>query len=374
MTVLSSLTSQLDLHGGPCALIDRAALRHNLNVVRGTAPNSKVLAVVKANAYGHGIVPVAQALLSADAFGVARLKEAMALREAGIGQAIVLLEGVFSHADLDVAAQQKLELVIHTFAQLQALETWSGAGRLSVWCKVDTGMNRLGFRADEFAVAWTRLQRCPAVQSLRVMTHLADADTRTDDRTPTQIARFQNLVRDLNVERSIANSAGLVAWPDARVEWVRPGLMLYGMSPFADESAITLKLRPAMTLVTPLIAIRQLKAGEEVGYGGTWRAPRDALIGIAAVGYGDGYPRHARTGTPVVVRGQLLPLIGRVSMDMIAVDLTGMVRAGELEIQAGELVTLWGESLPAEQVAVHAETIPYELVCAISQRVAMRYI
>ncbi|MGD9841397.1 MAG: alanine racemase [Steroidobacteraceae bacterium] len=370
----SALTRNLELHGGPCAIIDRSALRHNLNVVRSTAPKSKVLAVVKANAYGHGIVPVAQALSAADAFGVARLKEAMALREAGISQPIVLLEGVFSHDDLDLVAQLKLELVVHSFAQVQALETWSGKSPVPVWCKVDTGMNRLGFSIDKFSLAWSRLLGNPKVQQLRVMTHLADADARDHARTQSQITRFQQLVSGLGVERSIGNSAGLAAWPAARVEWVRPGLMLYGMSPFAETTASDLGLRPAMTLVAPLIAIRQICAGEEVGYGGTWRASRDSCVGIAAVGYGDGYPRHARSGTPVLVAGRIMPLIGRVSMDMIAIDLTDLTQRTGMKIESGERVILWGESLPAEQVAMHAETIPYELVCAISQRVAMSYL
>jgi len=357
-----------DLHGGPCAIIGRAALRHNLNVVRSTAPNSKVMAVVKANAYGHGIVPVAQALLGADAFGVARLKEALALRDAGIGQPIVLLEGVFSHADLDVAVRLNLDVVIHSFAQLAMLESWSSTRRLSAWCKIDTGMNRLGFRVDDFATAWARLRACQQVERLRVMTHLADADSQDQQRTPQQIAHFNRVVSGLNVERSIGNSAGLVAWPDARVEWVRPGLMLYGMSPFADSVAADLNLRAAMTLVTPLIAVREVNAGEEVGYGGTWRAAQPTRLGIAAVGYGDGYPRHARSGTPVCVAGQIRPIVGRVSMDMIAVDLGLESRA-----ESGEPVILWGEGLPAERVATFADTIPYELVCAMSQRVAMQY-
>lgn len=357
-----------ELHGGPCAIIDCTALRHNLNVVRSTAPKSRVMAVVKANAYGHGIVPVAQALLAADAFGVARLKEAVALRDAGIGQPVLLLEGVFSHPDLDGAAQLNLDVVVHSFAQLAALESWPSARRLSVWCKIDTGMNRLGFRTDEFSTAWSRLRACARVQQLRVMTHLADADSRDHARTPQQIARFISAVSELNVERSIGNSAGLMAWPEARVEWVRPGLMLYGMSPFVDSEAAELNLRPVMTLVTPLIAVRTVHAGEEVGYGGTWRATASTRVGIAAVGYGDGYPRHARTGTPVCVRGQIRPLIGRVSMDMIAVDL-GL----ESDIESGEPIILWGEGLPAERVATFADTIPYELVCAMSQRVAMQY-
>lgn len=370
----AALIRDLELHGGPCAIIDRSALRHNLSVVRTTAPTSKVLAVVKANAYGHGIVPVAQALSTADAFGVARLKEAMALREAGIDQPIVLLEGVFTHDDLDLVAKLKLELVVHSFAQVQALQSWLGKSPLPVWCKVDTGMNRLGFSTDEFALAWSQLMASPKVKQLRVMTHLADADARDHARTQIQITRFQQLVGELGVERSIGNSAGLAAWPAARVEWVRPGLMLYGMSPFTGTTAGELGLRPAMTLVAPLIAIRQVRAGEEVGYGGTWRADRDSCVGIAAVGYGDGYPRHARTGTPVSVAGHIVPLIGRVSMDMIAIDLTDLPQQAGAAIETGQRVSLWGESLPAEQIALHADTIPYELVCAISQRVAMRYV
>jgi alanine racemase len=363
-----SLPLSSELHGGPCAVIDRVALRHNLAVVRATAPHSKIMAVVKANAYGHGIVPVARSLLAADGFGVARLKEAVALRDAGIGQAIVLLEGVFSHHDLNVAAVQHLDVVVHSPEQLQLLLSWNNAQRLNVWCKVDTGMNRLGFHDADFGEVWRQLLACPHVDQLRVMTHLADADNTTSPRTPAQLARFARLSKELNVERSIGNSAGLIAWPEARVEWVRPGLMMYGMSPFEDRSATQLSLQPVMTLVAPLIAIRSLRVGEEVGYGGTWCATRDSRVGIVAAGYGDGYPRHARTGTPVRVCDQIVPLIGRVSMDMIAIDLNACPQA-----EVGERVILWGEGLPAEQVAKFADTIAYELVCAISQRVAMRY-
>ncbi len=358
----------LNLSGGPFAAIDRAALRHNLQVVHTIAPNSKVLAVIKANAYGHGLIPVAQALNSADGFGVARLREAMALREAGVDQSIVLLEGVFSHAEFDAAARLNFEIVVHSFEQLDALETWHGARPLSIWCKIDTGMNRLGFRVDDFAMAWSRLNACKNVQAKpRVMTHLADADERADQRTSRQIERFNSLVRDLNVERSIGNSAGTLAWPEARVEWVRPGLMLYGMSPFMNSVAADLNLQPAMTLTTPLIAVRDVRAGEQVGYGGIWQASKDTRVGIAAVGYGDGYPRHMRSGAPVLIRGHQATVIGRVSMDMIAIDL------GDKPVMVGDTVVLWGKDLPAERVAAFADTIPYELVCGISQRVAMSY-
>jgi alanine racemase len=368
------VTVDLNLSGGPFAAVDRTALRHNLQVVRNTAPKSKVLAVVKANAYGHGLVQVAQTLISADGFGVARLREAIALRESGVGQPIVLLEGVLSHAEFDAAARMNFELVVHSFEQIDALETWHASKPLSVWCKIDTGMNRLGFRVEDFPAAWSRLTACRNVQSrLRVMTHLADADERDDERTSQQIRRFNALVKDLNVERSIGNSAGTLAWPESHVEWVRPGLMLYGMSPFASSSVSDIDLQPAMTLTTPLIAVRDVKAGEQVGYGGTWQATKDTRVGIAAVGYGDGYPRHVKTGAPVLIRGKRAKIVGRVSMDMIAIDLSTLSEEIAATVLPGDTVVLWGRGLSAEEVATYADTIPYELVCGISQRVAMGY-
>lgn len=354
---------------GPRALIDRSALRHNLGVVRRTAPNSKVIAVLKANAYGHGIVAAAQSLISAEAFGVARLKEAMALRDAGLGNSIVLLEGVFSHQDLDAVAALGLEVVVHSSEQLQALETWRGARRLQAWIKFDSGMNRLGFHLNDFGAVWPRITQCISLlPGPRLMTHLANADEIHDARTAKQIERFRAVADELKLERSIANSAGIVAWADARVEWVRPGLMLYGISPFADRDAVQIGLQPAMTLVTDLIAVRTVHTGEEVGYGGIWRADRTTPVGIAAIGYGDGYPRHTRTGAPVKINGVEAPLIGRVSMDMIAIDLSSAPGA-----KVGDQVVLWGDSLPVERAAKFADTIPYELVCGISQRVDVEY-
>lgn len=354
---------------GPRAVIDRSALRHNLGVVRKTAPRSKVMAVVKANAYGHGIVGTAQALIAADAFGVARLKEAMALREAGLGNTVVLLEGALSHQELDAAAALGLETVVHSFEQLQMLEGWKGSKRLQVWCKIDSGMNRLGFRLDEFAQAWQRLERCSSILPRpRLMTHLANADEIGDARNTRQIRAFRELVDDLHLERSIANSAGVMAWPESRVEWVRPGLMIYGISPFDDRVAAELDLRPAMTLISEVIALRTVQAGEEVGYGGIWRAEKTTRVGIVAVGYGDGYPRHTRSGAPVLVNGVEAPMVGRVSMDMIAVDLSQQPNA-----KVGDPATIWGTGLPAERVAKYADTIPWELVCAISQRVGVEY-
>jgi len=356
----------LDSSFGPRAIISGAALRHNLAVVRRRAPRSKVMAVIKANAYGHGVIPAARALIGADAFGVARLSEALALREQGFGQTVVLLEGVFTRDELDLAVAQNLELVIHTPEQRALLRAWRGSRQAHIWLKVDTGMNRLGFRVESFADAWRSLRECASVaSSIRVMTHLASADEQGDAHTQTQLDKFAAVTRDLNIERSIANSAGLLAWPQAQAEWVRPGLMLYGISPFTDEGS-RYDLRPAMTLVTRLIAVRDVKAGEAVGYAGTWRADRDSRIGIAAVGYGDGYPRQLASGSPVRVRDIEVKLVGRVSMDMIAIDLTDIPSAA-----VGDPVTVWGEGLPVERVARYAGTIPYELVCGISQRVAV---
>jgi alanine racemase len=354
---------------GPSAIIDSSALRHNLSVVRKQAPHSKVMAVIKANAYGHGIVPTARALIGADAFGVARLAEALALREHGIGQRIVLLEGVFSLDELTAAAAHGLDIVVHSFEQLALLRSWHGSRQLHAWLKIDTGMNRLGFRLSDFAPAWQQLLACTSIAAApRLMTHLACADQRASAVTQTQLTKFRAIADTLGLERSAANSAGLLAWPDAQMEWVRPGLMLYGISPFVDAAAAEFALRPAMTLVTPLIAIRNVEAGECVGYGGTWTATHASRIGIAAIGYGDGYPRQIGSGSPVIVNNTECSIAGRVSMDMIAVDLANVPNA-----KVGDEVTLWGRGLPVEQMAACAGTIPYELVCGISQRVTVDY-
>ena len=354
---------------GPRATIDSQALKHNLGIVRARAPQSKVMAVVKANGYGHGIVPTARALSGADAFGVARLSEALALRGAGLAHPIVLLEGVFARNEVEAAAAHRLETVVHSFEQLELLESWRGSRPLRVWLKVDTGMNRLGFRVEDFALALQRLRACTSLRDApRLMTHLACADELSNERTTAQLKRFDDLSQALGLERSIANSAGLLAWPAARTEWVRPGLMLYGLAPFANQTGAELGLQPAMTLSTRLIAVREIGAGEEVGYGGTWRAQRATRIGIAAIGYGDGYPRQNGSGSPVRVRDRELKIAGRISMDMIAIDLDDFAAA-----QVGDRVELWGKELAAERIAECAGTIPYELVCGVSQRVSVEY-
>jgi alanine racemase len=352
------------------ATIDSAALRANLAAARRAAPDSRVMAVIKANAYGHGIVPVARALDAADAFAVARLEEAVALREAGLTRPITLLEGVFHPEQLERAGQLGLELVVHCAEQIEMLEAAGGSARFPVWLKIDTGMHRLGFPVAQATQAAARLKDCGAVGSeFRFMTHLACADERDNEMTSRQIAEFDSAVAGLAGERSIANSAGLLAWSQSRVEWVRPGIMLFGASPFEGKTGDAMSLRPAMTLSSELIAIKTVTAGGRVGYGSTWEAREDTRIGVVAIGYGDGYPRRLGSGTPVIVGGQPARLVGRVSMDMITIDLG---RAPEARL--GDEVVLWGEGLPIELIAQAAETIPYELLCGVTQRVAMRVV
>jgi len=349
----------------PVATIDAAALRGNLAVVRRMAPKSRIIAVVKANGYGHGMVRVARALADADGLGVARLADAIALREAGITQRILLLEGVFGAEQFAMAAGKQCEIVVHSLEQVAALEQFAGSHRFVVWLKLNSGMNRLGFRVDEFAAAHARLQRCSSVSVLRVMTHLSSSEE-PGEVTQAQLNVFNDLVAPLQLERSVANSAAVIACPESHQEWVRPGLMLYGMSPMPQKTAADFGLRPAMTLSTHLIAVQHIGVGEAVGYNGIWRAKRPSRIGIAAMGYGDGFPRGTRDGAPVLVAGQEAPLAGRVSMDMIAIDITDLPQA-----KSGDEVIVWGAGLPAERLAPHADTTCYELVCRVTSRVPL---
>ncbi len=351
------------------AVIDSRALHSNLIRIRAAAPGRKVMAVVKANAYGHGLVPTALALSGADAFAVARIEEAVWLRAAGVRQPIVLLEGVFDGDQLGEAARLDLDLVVHAPEQLALLEREAPAHRFVVWLKVDTGMNRLGFRTDEFPAALARLQALMngSVREIRLMTHFARADERSASMTAEQVERFQALTAGLDYARSLANSAAILGAPASHGDWIRPGLALYGVSPFADERAAALGLKPAMTLETVVIATRRVPRGETVGYGGAWRAECDSRVAIIAAGYGDGLPWSLPAGTAVMVDGLRCPLVGRVSMDMIAVDITA---SGE-RIGAGARVVLWGPELPVEDMAASARTIPYELLCSVSQRVPL---
>jgi alanine racemase len=349
------------------AEISAAAFQHNLRRVRASAPHSRMAAIIKANGYGHGIVRAARALSDADMFGVASIDEALELRAAGIRQSVLLLEGVFEAGEIPVAQREGFNVVVHHNAQLDMIERadLSSSQPLHAWLKVDTGMHRLGFAPAQFDSARARLQNCGGVAGdVVVMSHLARADERRSDATDRQTAEFERVTGALGTPRSLANSAGILAWPRTHFDWVRPGIMLYGISPFDDSVGTQEGLRPAMTVKSRLIAVNRHARGDAIGYGGTWTCPEDMPVGVVAFGYGDGYPRHAANGTPVLVNGQRVPLIGRVSMDMITVDLRTQSNA-----KVGDVVVLWGDGLPVEEIARGAQTIAYELVCGIKSRV-----
>lgn len=351
--------------------LDREALLHNVGVLRRHMPQARLLAMVKADAYGHGAAVISAWLQDAvDGFGVAFLAEARALRARGITAPMAVLEGVFSRDELAEARALDLQVTVHSPEQLALLQGAPVGLPLTVWLKVNTGMNRLGFRVTEALSAFRSLRACPAVGQIGLITHFAAADELASTQTDQQLGRFRALQEALAAEQgapvtdSLANSAAILAWPEARGAWMRPGISLYGCSPFADEPASTFGLRPVMTLRSRLIAVQAVPAGESVGYGARWTAARDTRIGVVAIGYGDGYPRHAASGTPVLVNGQRCALAGRVSMDMITVDL------GTVPAAVGDEVVLWGEGLPADEVAAHAGTISYELFCRLTPRVS----
>jgi alanine racemase len=348
--------------------IDTGALRHNLEVIRKLAPRSRVMAVIKANAYGHGLVAAARALDAADAFAVARIDEGLALRAGGINKPIVLLEGVFDAEQLNAAAAADFELVIHSLEQIKLLEAASSEVGFKVWLKLDSGMNRLGFKGETFLAAHAALSASSALKGpVNLITHLASADMPELPTTAEQLMVFAAATRSLAGERSIGSSAAIIGFPDSQADWVRPGLMLYGLSPFRGSTGADHGLKPVMTLRSRILAVKDLAVGEQVGYGGEWTATRPTRLAIAAVGYGDGYPRSASSGTPVLVNGEHASLAGKVSMDMIAIDVTDLERLPAV----GDPVVLWGEGLPVEEIAIWAETVPYTLVCGINQRVAV---
>ncbi|MGF1529341.1 MAG: alanine racemase [Candidatus Competibacterales bacterium] len=328
--------------------IDFDALRHNLARVRFLAPGRGVWASIKANAYGHGAIAIARVLSSegVNGFAVACLEEALALREAGIAEPILLLEGPFGPGELALCVHHSFAVAVHCEEQLAWLARSHGlTSPLKVWLKVDSGMHRLGFAPAEAAIAWRRLRDLAVVhRDITLMTHFACADERSNPMTLQQQRRFDQAVAALPGPRSLANSAAVLNWPTTHGDVVRPGLMLYGISPFPDTSGVDEHLRPVMTLTTRLIAVRRVAAGETVGYGATWRAPTATWIGTAAIGYGDGYDRHLPSGTPVVVNGRLARLAGRVSMDMIGIDLGTCAETGaEARARVGDPVVLWGE-------------------------------
>ncbi len=354
----------------PQVTLDLSALRHNAMIAKRAAGGRKILAAVKADGYGHGAVTVAHALRDrVDGFMVATLGEGEALRQAGFTQRIVVLQGVMNQTEARRAAQRFLEPVFHHTSQIDTVGTVGFGLPLTVWLKVDTGMHRVGFTPNEFPDAYARLSALRGVRpNPGVLTHFARADEPDAAPTQAQIALFQQTTAHCAGELSLCNSAGLLAFPEAGGDWVRPGIMLYGGNPFISDTASKHDLRPVMTLTTSLIATRTVQAGESVGYGGRFTAPETMPVGVAAIGYGDGYPRHAPDGTPIVVNGQRARLIGRVSMDLITIDLRGIKAA------VGDSVECWGAQLPIDEVASAAFTISYELMCQLSGRVARHII
>ncbi len=343
-----------------------SALRHNLGVARRHAPKSKIWAVLKANAYGHGFERVARALADADGYALLDVNEAVRLRESGVAKPMLLLEGAFHPADLALADRYGLALAVHDSEQLLMLERARLSSPIAVWLKLNTGMNRLGFSGPGVRAAYSRLQACGKVAAISLMTHFADADGPAG--VAAQLARFVEWTAGLQGEVTLANSAAVVRYPEAHGDWVRPGIMLYGCSPFADLSAEALGLQPVMTLTSEIIAVQNLRPGDRVGYGGTFDARRPMRIGVVACGYADGYPRHAPgfhdRSTPIVVAGKRTATVGRVSMDALCVDLDAIPEA-----RVGSAVTLWGEGLSADDVAASAGTVSYELLCALATRV-----
>lgn len=355
---------------GARARIFLGAIRHNLAVIRGKTAGARIMAVIKANAYGHGMLPVAGALAGVDALAVARMAEAEALRASGIETPIAVLGGALCAGDLDRAVSLDVELCIHDVAQIDWVA--ARAAPLPVaWLKIDTGMNRLGIHPGCARAAIEKL--LPHVTDLRLMTHFSSADDPEDPTTRGQLERFLPLIAGFAGDVSVANSPGILGWADEvarlgtedanRRVWVRPGLSLYGISPFCGQTGSDFGLRPAMQFESHLLSVKPLRRGAQVGYGGTWTAERDTTLGVVAAGYGDGYTRYIPSGTPMLVNGRRVPVIGRVSMDLTTVDL-----GPRADDKVGDRVILWGAGLPVEEIADLAGTIPYQLLTGVMHR------
>lgn len=351
------------------ARFSAAALRHNFAVARRQGGEARLWAVIKADAYGHGLMRVAEALAqTADGFSLVELENAVALREAGFRQPILMMEGFYQADELPTFAEYALTPVIHSLAQAQALVEASLPCRLPVYLKLNTGMNRLGFDEADFRHVLGMLRDSRAVAGITLMTHFADADGERG--IDAQWRRFREMGSGSGLPCSAANSAALLRYPETAGDWARPGILLYGSSPYPEmRSARDLGLMPVMTLATEIIAVRRLQPGDRVGYGGVFTADRPMRIGIVAAGYGDGYPRHAPSGTPVLVDGRRTVTVGRVSMDKLCVDLTDAPLS-----EVGAPVVLWGEGLDVDEVAMAAGTISYELFCAVTRRVPVEEI
>lgn len=342
--------------------LDLGALRHNVKRIRDSAPQSKILAMIKANAYGHGLISIAKALPDVEGFGVSCSEEALYLRQAGLKQRIVLMGGLFSKDEISLLNNYKLDTVIHDCNQLRLLTEHPLPHTINVWLKINTGMNRLGFLPNDFSAVLQKLNHCPWLNIVCVMTHFSSADELGDTTTQRQIKLFEQTIKAYKFPTSLANSAAILAFPKIHADWVRPGLMLYGVSPFSDSSGAQHALKPVMTLKSEVISIHQLESGDRVGYGGTWIAPKPLRVGVVAIGYGDGYPHRAESGTPILVNDKLSELIGQVSMDMLTVNLSN-----QRDAKLGDPVVLWGTGLPLEQVAESTSSFRFELLCGINR-------
>ncbi len=345
--------------------IDLKALRKNLSIARQLAGETKLMAVIKADAYGHGMLEAAQALTDADAFAVASVGEGEQLRSSGITHPILVLQGAHHSSQLKQAVASKLTLCIHQARQIEDLKKQHHGQWPTVWLKLDTGMGRLGFPPTDLdALLNTLGNNCESI-----MMHFANADLPDDPRNSSQLLAFRPAMDRSGYKLSAANSAALIALPDARFDWARPGIMLYGVSPFVSPQSSVLDLQPVMTLTAPLIAVNHHQRGDRIGYAGSYTCPEHMAVGVVAIGYGDGYPRHAATGTPMLINGVECPLIGRVSMDMLTVDLRACP-----EVALGTEITLWGKGLPVERVAEKAGTIGYELLCSVGAHCGRVYV
>jgi len=355
----------------PVASIDLSALKHNLSRIKELAPTSRVMSVVKANAYGHGYAQVVQALIDSDAFAVARLSEGIRLRELGIKQPIVILEGVMSSDALQLTADYSLSLVFHNLTQIELVNSIQLNTPLKFcWLMVETGMHRLGLAVDKIGEA---MQLLSASSNLTdkpgLMSHFASAELTNDPRNQKQLELLKQCADKYNTPISMANSAAIISISDSHGDWIRPGLMLYGVSPFDNRTASDLGLKPVMQLKSVVIAVQELQTGDQVGYGGDWTASQYTRVGIVSIGYGDGYNRQLSDVGSVIIGHKSVPVLGRVSMDMIAIDLTDISGSS-----LGDEVCLWGnDMLAVEDVAQQAGTIPYELLCQISERVVREY-
>lgn len=358
------MSDSVKQHRPAVALLEQAAFAHNLNRARELTPNCKIMAIIKADGYGHGMELAADNLAEADEFGVNGLDDLERLRKHGVDKALNLLSANLTVTQLNGLSALNARTVCFDFEQLDTFEQIDAGADLAVWIKVDTGMGRLGFSPEELPLVYKRLSAIEGIRSVSLMTHLANADTPGHPCNGKQIHEIKVLASEFEFDDfSILNSAGLIAYSDAAESEVRPGLLLYGISPVNGLSASDLNLKPVMTFKSELISVKRLPAGSSIGYGGTYTLEADTRIGVIAAGYGDGYPRHAPTGTPVLLNGMYVPLIGRVSMDMITVDL------GEMPAQLGDEAILWGEDNPVEAIAKAAGTIAYELTCGVLPRV-----